>query len=105
MPKKKQVKKLNSLFIRLGIAIVVLVFIFVVFIGGPRGSLKLYQSYEEKQELLKKIDELRAKKARLDSERVRLLNDPAYIEKIARETYNMKRKGEKVYKIKSETEK
>ncbi len=104
MPKKKQTKRINPLFIRLGLAIAVLALIFIVFIGGPRGSLKLYKSHDEKQKLLKEIDELSAKKARLDSERTRLLNDPAYIEKIARETYNMKKKGEKVYKIKSETE-
>ncbi len=104
MPKKKKTKKINPLLVRLGLAITLLAFIFIVFIGGSRGSLKLYKSHEEKEELLKEINELKAKKARLDSERTRLLNDPAYIEKIARETYNMKKKGEKVYKIKSETE-
>ncbi len=104
MPKKKQTKKINPLFIRLALALAILAFIFIVFIGGSRGSLKLYKSHDEKQQLLHEIDELNAKKARLDSERTRLINDPAYIEKIARETYNMKKKGEKVYKIKSETE-
>ena len=104
MPKKRPVKKINSLLVRLGLVMAVLLLIFVLFIGGPRGSLKLYKSHEEKQDLLREIDALKAKKARLDSERIRLLNDPAYIEKIARETYNMKKKGETVYKIKSETE-
>lgn len=104
MPKKKQTKKTNPLFLRLGILIAVFAAIFIIFISGPRGSLKLYQSHEEKQELLKEIEALKIKKARLDSERIKLLNDPDYIEKIARETYNMKKKGEKVYKIKSATE-
>jgi len=42
---------------------------------------------------------LETKKATLDSERTLLLNNPEYIEKIAREKYNMKKKGEKVFRI------
>jgi len=69
------------------------------FITGPRGTLKLYKIKREKAHLQQDILRLEQKKARLDSVRSRLKNDPLYIEKIAREKYNMKKKGEKVYRI------
>lgn len=105
MPIKRNPKiKLNPLIIRLGIALIVIVLIIFVFISGPRGTWQLYQTDKEKQNLMDDIRDLELKKAELDSERTLLLNDPEYIEKVAREKYNMKKKGEKVYKIEKETD-
>ena len=57
----------------------------------------------KKQDLIRDIEQLEATKADLDSIKNRLENDPTYIEKIAREEYNMKKKGEKVIKIETDS--
>jgi len=58
----------------------------------------------KKQDLQNEIIELEKTKVELDSIRNRLENDPAYLEKIAREEYNMKKEGEKVIKIETDSE-
>jgi len=88
-------------FILLGVAAAVLL---VYFLSGPRGTINLYKHSHEKQELLDEIKTLETQKAELDSEKVKL-EDDAYIEKIAREEYNMKKKGEKVYKVSTDKNK
>jgi len=102
--KRKPTKNLNPKLIRVGIGLIVFVLILFVFVSGPRGTWQLYRTDREKQKLVDEIRELEFKKAELDSERTRLLNDPEYIEKIAREKYNMKKEGEKVSKIEKETD-
>ena len=102
--KRNPKKKLNLKIIRLGIGLFALVLILFLFISGPRGTWQLYRTDREKQKLVDEIQELELRKTELDSERTRLLNDPKYIEKIAREKYNMKKKGEKVFKIEKETD-
>ena len=104
MAVKKQKNKLNPLFIRIAIAIIGIAFIILIFVPGPRGTWNLYQSGRDKQILEQEINNLELKKAELDSERTLLLNDPEYIEKVAREKYNMKKEGEKVYKIEDDTD-
>jgi len=79
------------------VAVIVLMF----FLSGPRGTIQLIRQNKEKERLLKEIEELEKTKVALDSEKVKLKQD-AYIEKIAREQYNMKKEGEKVYKIEIE---
>lgn len=81
-----------------------LLFLILLFFSGPRNVLQLYKSLQEKQKLQAEIDRLEQEKTRLDSLRSRLLNDPAYIEKVAREQYNMKKEREHVYKIVKESE-
>jgi len=104
MANKKQTKKRNPVFVKLVLLILGIATLFFIFVSGPRGTWKLYQSDQEKQQLIKDIELLEAKKAEMDSERTRLLNDPDYIEKVAREEYNMKKKGEKVYRIENESD-
>ncbi len=70
----------------------------VFFLSGPRGTIRLLEQSKEKERLQQEIEALERTKAALDSEKVKLHQD-AYIEKIAREQYNMKKEGEKVYKI------
>lgn len=52
-----------------------------------------------KKQLEKDIQSLEKEKQQLEKEAKRLKTDMDYIEKIAREKYNMKKKDEKVYKI------
>lgn len=61
--------------------------------------LTRYQLGQQKQELIKKTEEFRLQTADLDEKIDQLDNDPALLEKIARENYGMKKPGETVYKI------
>ncbi|MDZ7795844.1 MAG: septum formation initiator family protein [Candidatus Marinimicrobia bacterium] len=63
------------------------------------GMIKLVQEKREHQELIEKKAELEATQEELLEEKERLLNDKKYIEKIAREQYNMVLPGETVYKV------
>lgn len=99
MAKKTKSKKINPRFLKILMVLIGLLAIYFLFISGSRGSWQLYKSDTEKERLLDDIRSLELRKAELDSERTRLLDDPEYIEKIAREKYNMKKKGEKVFRI------
>lgn len=61
--------------------------------------IKLVQEKGEHYELIEKKAELEATQKELLEEKERLLNDKKYIEKIAREQYNMVLPGETVYKV------
>ena len=61
--------------------------------------LTRYQLGQQKQELIKKTEEYRLLTAELEEKIEQLDNDPALLEKIARENYGMKKPGETVYKI------
>lgn len=86
----------------IGIGVVVAIFL-IIYLTGPRGTIRLLRVMEKKQELVHDIKELESTKVELDSVKNRLENDPAYLEKIAREEYNMKKKGEKVIKIETDS--
>lgn len=67
-------------------------------------SLKTrWELHERKQELQIKTEELAEKSEQIKSRMQALENDPALLEKIAREEYGMRKPGETVYKIKSNT--
>ena len=63
------------------------------------GIIRLVQEKREQHALIENKTELQEKKAALTEEKERLLHDPEYIEKIAREQYNMVLPGETVYKV------
>lgn len=56
--------------------------------------------YTKKNDLIQKTEQLEAETARLKQQIEDLRNDPALLERIAREEYGMKKEGETVYKIK-----
>ena len=85
--------------ILLTVAVIILL---IFFLRGPRGSIELYKNTQKRNQLQEDIEQLERTKAELDSEKV-LLNDDDYIEKTAREQYNMKKQGEKIYKIKKDS--
>ena len=58
-----------------------------------RQEYRIYQIKQEQAATQQRIDALKKKKAELEDERQRL-DDPRYIEKLAREDYNMVGKNE-----------
>ncbi len=67
------------------------------FVFGDYGALRWYREAREKRRLEQQVIVLEKKIAELDSIKKRLETDLQYIEKIARENYNMKKPGEQVY--------
>ncbi len=86
------------------IAVASLLILILIFFSGSRNSYQYFKVQKDKAVLEDEIKQLQLKKSELDSELTRLNSDPDYIEKIAREKYNMKKKGEKVYKVLKEDE-
>jgi cell division protein FtsL len=59
-----------------------------------------YELSQRKDDLKTKTEQLEAETARLKQQIKDLKNDPALLERIAREEYGMKKEGETVYKVK-----
>jgi len=70
-----------------------------VFLSGNRSLLKLHSLYKEKENLEAKKEALLKQNQELKEEIKKLEHDDQYIEKVAREKYNMKKDGEEVYLI------
>ena len=89
--RKKRVRQLTL--------VAILIIIVIIFSSGSRGTYQLYNFTQKKADLEKEIKNLEIEKKDLEIVRSKIDNDPAYIEKIAREKYKMKKKEEKVYEI------
>lgn len=85
--------------IRLFLIASVFLLIVIYFGVGKRGTYKLITFYNEKENLVEEIQQLKNEKMELEKFKLELENDPKSIEKVAREKYKMKKKGERVYKI------
>jgi len=96
-----KMKKLPGKIIAAAAGVLILI---LIFFSGSRNAYQYLKVKKDKSLLEQEIQELQLKKTELDSELTRLNSDPDYVEKIAREKYNMKKKGEKVYKVKKEDE-
>lgn len=59
-----------------------------------------YDLSQRKDNLKQKTEQLEAETARLKQQIKDLKNDPALLERIAREEYGMKKEGETIYKVK-----
>ena len=89
--RKKRIRHLGLL------AILILVILF--FASGSRGTFQLFKFTQQKSSLEQEIRDLESENTRLENMKKRIETDPDYIEKIAREKYKMKKKGEEVYEI------
>ncbi len=85
--------------IKLFIIIAFVSLIVLFFLIGDRGTYKLFTFYNQKQDLENEIIKLESEKSVLDTIQNKLETDPEYIEKVAREKYKMKKKGERVYQV------
>lgn len=78
-------------------------FILVVFLTGSKSFIKLFGLYRERQELMVEKERLEAENQQLLREIDQLQNNLDYVEKVAREKYNLKREDEEVYEIAPQT--
>jgi cell division protein FtsB len=81
------------------IILVLFSLLLIFFASGPRGTYQLFHFYQQKTALEQEIKNLQLKKVELEYLKKKIENDPAYIEKIAREKYKMKKKDEQVYHV------
>lgn len=80
--------------------IIVLTILFI-FLSGNRSLIKLYSLYQEKNKLKMQKEKLLEQQKNLEEEIEKLKTDKDYMEKVAREKYNMKKEDEEVYIIES----
>lgn len=92
---------------KLAWALILLLVVFLVqaFVFQDEGLYRLYQLKKQIRASEERIEALKVENARLEAERQRLLDDPEYLEKVAREKYRMAKPGEKVYRVVIETKK
>jgi len=79
-------------------AIIVLILI-QLFVFRDEGLYSLLKLKQEIRDMETHINRLEIEKAEMESERDRLLNDPEYLERIARERFRMAKPGEKVFHV------
>ena len=65
---------------------------------GKRGFIRQLRVKQEKKRLERQIEAIQEEKKKLEEEKAKL-NDPQYIEKVAREEYGMAKEKEKVYQV------
>jgi cell division protein FtsL len=70
----------------------------IVLFSGPRGCWRQVRVRVERRAIEAEIRALKEEKKRLEAEK-KSLDDPATVEKIAREEYGMSKKDEKVYRV------
>ena len=78
---------------------IILLVLFQLFVFRDEGIYSLLRLKQEIRDMESHIARLEMEKTELESERDRLLNDPDYLERIARERYRMAKPGEKVFHV------
>ncbi|NOX36155.1 MAG: septum formation initiator family protein [Calditrichaeota bacterium] len=71
----------------------------IFFFTGPRSVFKLYMLYQERENLKRDKQALIQENQQLKEKIKKLESDLEYIEKIAREKYNLKKENEEVYLV------
>ena len=70
-----------------------------IFIFNDLGLLKWYSLRKERIRIQYEIDELIQRESHLTQEIVKIKSDDTYLEKIARERFQMVKPGEKVFRV------
>ena len=82
-----------------GILILLLFFSLLLILSvGKRGFIQQYRVRQERKRLEVELESLNKEKEKLEEE-IEKLDDPEYIEKVAREEYGMAKENEKVYRV------
>ncbi len=84
---------------------IIILVLLQLFVFRDEGIYSLLQLRQEIKDMKAHISRLEMEKAELESERDRLLNDPDYLERIARERFRMAKPGEKVFHVVTEPKK
>ena len=82
-----------------GLVFLICFSLFIVFIFGDHGLLKLYKIKQKRKKIQANITQLRNEKEKATLEKNKIENDLNYIEKLAREKYKMIKPGEKIFKV------
>ncbi len=78
---------------------IILLILIQLFVFRDEGIYSLLRLKQEIKDMEAHISRLEVEKAELESDRDRLLNDPDYLERIARERFRMAKPGEKVFHV------
>ena len=78
---------------------VISIFGFGLFIFDDLGLLKWYSLRKERIRIQYEIDELIQRESHLTEEIAKIKSDDTYLEKIAREKFQMVKPGEKVFRV------
>lgn len=73
-------------------------------VSGDFGLYRIAIQTREKRALEREIAQLRDQNARLEEEIVLLQSDMDYVEKLARERYGMVKPGERLFRVRSQSE-
>ncbi len=95
-PAQRISPKQERLFYRIVAFLALVALLWVVFAPGS-GLFGYYRSRTKLTRLQKDVFLLEKENSQLRTENNRLRNDPAYLEKIAREEYNLLKKNERVF--------
>lgn len=91
-----ELKKRRLIF--LTIAILSLLYLVITFTFGQTGVLRYLQLKDKKSQLITEIHEVEAQNSRLSTDTRRLRENPFYLEKHAREDFEMAKPDEYVFK-------
>ena len=78
---------------------IICIFGFGLFIFDDLGLLKWYSLRKERIRIQYEIDELIQRESHLTEEIAKIKSDDTYLEKIAREKFQMVKPGEKVFRV------
>jgi cell division protein FtsB len=78
-----------------------IIFIMFFTIFGDRGLLRIYHMNREKEETLKRLEELKSENEKLKREIEALKSDRRYLESIARRDFGLVRQNEIIYQFPS----
>ena len=67
-------------------------------LSGPSGAINILRLHRENLRQRQELDSLQTRKQELETEKLRLQGDSAYLEKVARKELGMAKPGEKVYR-------
>jgi cell division protein FtsB len=68
-------------------------------LSGPSGAINILRLRRDNEEQRRELDSLEARRRDLETEKLRLRGDSAYLEKVARKELGMAKPGEKVYRF------
>ncbi len=95
-PSQRISPKQERLFYRIVAFLVLIALLWIVFAPGS-GLFGYYRSRAKLTQLQNDVSLLEKENSQLRTENDRLRNDPVYLEKIAREKYNLLKKNERVF--------